>query len=210
MQLELPVFEDPAIDEVLAGLPSPAAISIRGISGSGKTIFAEHLVAAALTANQVSRVVLLGEEDIGREVLNQATGVGIELLPELPTGRLAVDVLQAPTLREVCHSLTHYPQVDVVVIDSLEEVPDADIDYLDRLFSWIATEADTSIITIGEAGGKDSRPFADLIVNFEQLSGEEDFWYADSVLTIETPTKDIPEIRAFRIEGYSIQMWEAT
>lgn len=209
MQLAMPCFDDDAINELLAALPARATISIRGIPGSGKTIFAEYLVAAALTGGETTRVTLLGGDDLGREFLNQATGVGAELLTALPGGRLAIEVLEAPTLHALCQDLTHYPAVDLLVVDSLDALPAKPPGDSDRLLSWLATQTDTSLITIAEAGVGTHRPHADLVVDFEQLSGEEDFWYADSVLTIGSPGTAQRETRAFRIEGYTIQMWEA-
>ncbi|MES3516777.1 MAG: hypothetical protein PPP58_03830 [Natronomonas sp.] len=210
MQLELPAFDDVSVNEVFAELPTPATVSIRGVPGSGKTIFAEHLIDASLAAGQANRVLLLGETDADRKVLNQATGVGVELLSEIPSGRLAVEVLEDPAFRAVCHNVTHYPDVDTVVIDPIDEIPGMDADHADRLFTWLSAEVGVSVVTIGETEVNGARSYADLAVDFEQLSGAEDLWYADAVLSLDRPGTATRETRAFRIEGYDIQMWEAT
>lgn len=209
MQLDLPCFEDDAIDDLLRSLPAHTVISVRGIPGSGKTVFAEYLIAAALSAGETTRVALLGPDALGQEFLNQATGVGADLLTALPSGRLALEVLNNPTLQDLCCTVSSFPEVDLFVVDSLDKLPSNEAEESDRILSWLVGQANTSLITIGESAVGSSRTYADLVVDFEQLSGDEDFWYADSVLTIERPATNQQETRAFRIEGYTVQLWEA-
>lgn len=209
MQLDLPCFEDDAIDDLLRSLPADAVVSIRGIPGSGKTIFAEYLIAAALSAGETTRVALLGPDAPGREFLNQATGVGADLLTAIPKGRLALDVLDNPTLHDLCYTVSSFSEVDLLVVDSLDDIANTPAVESDRILSWLAGQANTSLVTIGESGVGSSRTYADLVVDFEQLSGDEDFWYADSVLTIGRPATSHKESRAFRIEAYTVQLWEA-
>lgn len=209
MQLDLPCFEDDAIDDMLRSLTGNAVISIRGIPGSGKTVFAEYLIAAALAAGETTRVALLEPDAPDQEFLNQATGVGANLLTAIPSGRLALEVIDNSTLRDLCYTVSSYPKVDLFVIDSLDYLESKSVEERDVILSWLVGQVNSSLITIGESGVGSPRAHADLLVDFEQLSGEEDFWYADSVLTIEHPSTSQREIRAFRIEGYAVQLWEA-
>lgn len=209
MQLDLPCFEDDAIDDLIRSLPANSVVSIRGIPGSGKTVFAEYLIASAISAGMTTRVVLLGPDAPGREFLNQATGVGTDLLTALPGGHLSLDVIDNPTLQDIFHTTPNFSEIDLLVVDSLDDLASKPAEESDRILSWFADQVNTSLISIGESSVGSARTHADLIVDFEQLSGEEDFWHADSVLTIEYPANSQRETRAFRIAGYTIQLWEA-
>lgn len=206
MKIEPDCFGYEAVDTLTQDLPNPAMISIRGASGSGKTVVGEKLLEATVAAGQTARVLLL--DDTGRDYLNQATGVWIDLLSPIPNGQLTLEAVAPTDTYTICRAPVVYPDVDVLVVDSLDELEAISPGEIEETLAWLGTEHDTSIICISEAelGGK--REYADLTIDMEQLSGDEEVWQADSVFTIRRTNTDDQCRRAFQIDGYDIRMWE--
>lgn len=206
MELDLPCFDDDGIDSLLADLPDGANVSIRGVSGSGKTIVGEYLVEAALAAGQACRMVIVGDREDGREVLNQATGIGLDLLSHIPDGVLAIDIVDQPGLREMLGAIVQYESVDVLLVDSLDSLGGVDPTTVEQALFCLGGEFETSVVCIGETGVGDPRPYADLRIDMTRAGEAVELWDADSILTIGTHETSVG--RAFRVEGYGIRVWE--
>lgn len=206
MQIEPDCFGYDAVDKLTQDLPNPAMISIRGASGSGKTVVGERLLEATIAAGQTARVLLL--DDTGRDYLNQATGVWIDLLSPIPDGQLTLDAVAPSDIYAICRSPVVCPNVDVLVVDSLEELEDISPREIEESLAWLGAENDTSIICISESDLGNERTYADLTIDMEQLSGDEEVWQADSVFTIRRTKTEDQCRRAFQIDGYDIRMWE--
>ncbi|RKS78007.1 KaiC protein [Haloarcula quadrata] len=206
MNLSLPCFEDPEIDKILEELPESASISIRGVSGSGKTLVCENILESALKAGQVCRYLIVGSQEDGREALNQATGTGVDLLSHIPKGDLAIEIIDEPGLRSMLYTLIKFREVDVLLIDSLDAVEGVDQAVAEQALFWLGSKYDTNIMCISRDNVGDSRSYSDLTIDMDRAGEEVESLNADSILSIRTSEKAVE--RAFLVEGYGFRMWD--
>jgi len=206
VELSLPCFKEPEIDGLLGELPDHATISIRGVSGSGKTLVGENILESALEAGQICRYLIVGSQEEGRESLNQATGTGVDFLTHIPNGTIAIDVVDEPGLHSMLYNLVGFRDVDLLLIDSLDSLESVDLTTAEKALFWLGMQHGTSVVCISRVNVGDSRPYADLTIDMARAGGEVESPNADSVISVKTAKKTIE--RAFLVEGYGFHLWE--